>query len=149
MKNNTSMSFLGERSPRLECVQGWIVSMGVDVIYWPALCEWIPTPSSITVSVFPPPPLPPPSSGHWRPRIRSDTRYCFGSLLRLRCTQSLPPSPSLPLHISAALSVHPHRHRGLSLYPPSLSLSMWAISVLPCAKEGNLTRLRRAFYHCR
>ena len=69
--------------------------LGVDFICWPALCEGIPTPSSITISVFPPPPLPPPSSGHWRPRIRSDTRYCFGSLLRLRCTQSLPPSPSL------------------------------------------------------
>ena len=114
MKNNTSMSFLEKEA------QGWnvskVVSMGVDFIYWPALCEGIPTPSSITVSaVFPPPP----SSGHWRPRIRSDTRYCFGSLLRLRCTQSLPP-PLLPLHISAALSVHPHRHRGLSLYPPSL-----------------------------
>ena len=128
--------------PRLDCM---FVSMGVDVIYWPALCEGIPTPSSITISVF----LPPPSSGHWRPRIRSDTRYCFGSLLRLRCTQSLPPSPSLPLHISArcVISAPPSPSRVKSL--PSLSLSMWVISVLPCAKEGNLTRLRRAFYHCR
>ena len=126
-----------------------VVSMGVDVIYWPALCEGIPTPSSITVSVFPPPSWSGKAIG--RGRVSDPIRDIasvpfFGSVAR---SPSLPPSPSLPLHISAALSVHPHRHRGLSLYPPSLSLSMWAISVLPCAKEGNLTRLRRAFYHCR
>ena len=129
----------------------------------------IPTPSTITPTVpcFPLPlwPPPPPSSPLVWPRIRSDTRYCFGFgsnahvrvvpplylhiFARWSCVITAPPSPS----------PSPSRVKSLPSLPslPSLLFSSLLLylylcgpflSALPCAKRGNPTCVvRRTFYH--